>query len=65
MDIKNIFLMIFVFGLVVVISISCAPDLVDRNSEGKLLPIGIKKFKDGEISCWVYKDKGISCVKTG
>jgi len=43
--------------------VACAPDLGDRGSDGTMLPVGIKKFTDGNVSCWVYKDKGISCVK--
>jgi len=52
------YLFIFIFLLT-----ACAPDLSDINSNGKPLPVGIKKFNDGDVSCWIYKDKGISCAK--
>lgn len=46
-----------------IVFVACAPDLSDRGSDGTMLPVGIKKFTDGSVSCWIYKDKGISCVK--
>ncbi len=42
---------------------SCSPKLDGVDSRGNPLPMNIKKFKDGEITCWVYEDKGISCLK--
>lgn len=51
---------LFVFILLLT---ACAPDLSDINSIGEPLPVGIKKFNDGNVSCWIYKDKGISCAK--
>lgn len=46
-----------------VVFVACAPELSDRGSDGTMLPVGIKKFTDDNVSCWIYKDKGISCVK--
>lgn len=43
--------------------VACAPDLTDKNSEGILLPKNIRKFQDGNVTCWIYLEKGISCVK--
>ena len=63
MNTRTILSITLVSMLAIFIYTACAPDLVDTDTQGELLPVGIKKFNDGEVSCWVYKDKGISCVK--
>ena len=29
----------------------------------KRIPRGVEKFKDGDVTCYTYYDKGISCLK--
>jgi len=43
--------------------ISCAPSLTDVDDQGNILPKEIKKFKDGPITCWIYENNGISCLR--
>ena len=59
---KAQFILIFSF-IALLILLSCAPKLSDRDSDGMLLPEKIGKFQDGNVVCWVYLNHGISCVK--
>lgn len=51
------------FIILFLIGVSCSPSLLDIDDKGNALPKEIKKFKDGEVTCWIYENKGISCLK--
>lgn len=49
----------------VLVGFLCACSFRDyRREDGQLLPYGVTKFTDGEVTCWLYYQKGISCLQT-
>lgn len=48
--------------LVVFVS-ACAPEFINVDSDGNMLPDGVKKFKDGRVTCWIFENKTMSCLK--
>lgn len=44
----------------------CAPPrAVDRNEPEVKVSANIYRVKDGEVTCYLYSQYGISCVRTG
>lgn len=53
----------FLFLFLVFIATGCSQSAEDAKLKPGRYPYGVSRFDDGPISCFVYFDKGISCVK--
>lgn len=50
----------FLILFLTILSGCCEPP---KDSAGLSLPRRISKFKDGDVTCYMYSEHGISCLK--